>query len=53
MLPGGQEVDKPAGWRRLAAALYYCGASMAVQTVNKVGPACTPCPTSYNHAALV
>ena len=35
MLAGGEGQDKPRGWLRLLAALYYCGASMLVQSVNK------------------
>ena len=40
MLAGGEGQDKPAAWLRLLAALYYCGASMLVQSVNKARLAC-------------
>ena len=33
--------EKPAGWLRLASALYYCLASMVVQFTNKVSFECS------------
>ena len=32
----GEADDKTSGWLKLSTAAYYCGASMAVQFINKV-----------------
>lgn len=34
--------EKSSGWLKLASAAYYCGASMAVQFVNKVSRLASP-----------